>query len=155
MRRKKVKWGICDIFAIPLKNGKYSIGHILDQRMVNTLRIALFDEIFEVLENIKVDEICDNNKLISLIEVTKVQVDYGVWKIIGNKKSLIPIGDYPNEKFRKSNFVGSIVYDAGLAEDFVDAFYSLAPWDNWYDPNFLDEFLVNKIKKPRNLIYTK
>ncbi len=44
MRRKKINWIPNDVFAIPLKDGQYAIGHILDQRMVNTVRIALYSE---------------------------------------------------------------------------------------------------------------
>ena len=155
MRRKKVSWCNGDVFAIPLDNGKYSIGHILDQRLINTIRIALFDEVIESINDITVDTLCDIQKLISLIEVTKEQVEYGVWKIIGKKESLIAQDKYANEKFRKNDSAGSKVYDAALAEDFVNAFYALIPWDDWFNPDYLDNFLVDKSKKPSNLIYIK
>jgi len=155
MRRKKVSWSNCDVFAIPLDNGKYSIGHILDQGLINTIRIALFDEVIESLDDINVDILCDIQNLISLIEVTKEQVDYGVWKIIGKKNSQIPQDRYANEKFRKNNLAGSKVYDAALAEDFMNAYYALIPWDDWFNPDYLDNFLVDKNKKPNNLIYIK
>jgi hypothetical protein len=155
MRKKKINWQINDVFAIPLLNGKYSVGYILDQRMVNTVRIALYDEVVVNLADIDVSILVNTDNLISLIEVTREQLDYNVWKIVGHKKTDIPVERYPNEQFRANKWINSIVYDAALAEDFVNAFNALIPWDDWYDPNFLDEFLVSTSKKPKKIIYKK
>jgi hypothetical protein len=35
--------------------------------------------------------------------------------------------------------VGSTIYDAAIAEDFMNAFYALQPWDDWHNPDYLDE----------------
>src|ERR1700733_1270689 len=99
MRRKKVTWKPNDLFAIPLKNGDYAVGHILDQRMVNTVRIALYDEILKVLDDVDLVNLINDKDLISLIEVTREQLDYGVWKIIGNKPTCIPVDKFANEQF--------------------------------------------------------
>lgn len=155
MRKKKFNWTQYDIFAIPLNNGKYAIGHVLDQRMPNTIRIAIYDEVIDSLESVNVSELCKSEKLLSLLEVTKEQIDFGVWKVIGNKPTTIPISRYPNEQYRDKKWAGSSIYDAALAEDFVNAFYALIPWDDWYVPNFLEEFLIDKSKKPTNLILIK
>ena len=88
--RKKTPWAVGDIFTIKLNNGKYAIGHVLSQRMVNTIRIALYDEILDNLENINLENLCKENDLLSLIEVTKEQIDFGVWKVIGNEQTLTP-----------------------------------------------------------------
>jgi len=154
-RRKKYIWNIGDIFAIPLNNQKYAIGHVLDQRLKNTIRIALYDEVVESLNILDVNELCKEPDLISLIEVTKEQIDFGVWKVIGNKKSTIPISKYANEQYRDIGWVGSNIKDAGIAEDFLNAFYALNPWDDSYDPNYYDKMLVDKSKKPSNLVYSK
>ena len=143
-----------DVFAIPLNNGQYAIGHILDQHMVNTVRIALYSEVTENLE-IDLASLTDDKNLISLIEVTREQLDYGVWKIIGNKQTSIPIEKYANEEFRTNNWINSVVRDAALAEDFINSFHGLLPWDDWYDPNYLDRYLIYPSKKPSNLMYKK
>ena len=153
MRRKKIIWNPNDVFAVPLLNGKYSIGHILDQRMINTVRIALYDECINDLNCIDFANLVGDKNLISLIEVTREQLDYGVWTIIGNKKNTIPVENYPNEKFRSNKWINSIVRDAALAEDFVNSYYGFLPWDDWFDPNYLDEYLISPSKKPINLLY--
>ena len=49
-RRKKTIWSFGDVFTIKLKNQNYAIGHVLDQRLPNTIRIALYDEVIESLK---------------------------------------------------------------------------------------------------------
>jgi len=154
-KKKKIVWDTGDAFVISLKNNNFCVGHVLDQRMINTVRIALYDELLTASEIRDVSFLCKTDKLISLIEVTKEQLEYGVWKIIGNKKSDLPISKYPNELYCSENWVGSVVYDAALAEDFVNAFYALLPWDDWYDPHHLDKILVDISKKPKRLIFVK
>ena len=153
MKRKKTIWNPNDVFAIPLLNGNYVIGHILDQRMVNIVRVALYNENIKDLNNIDLTVLINDENLISLIEVTREQLDYGVWKILGNKTTTIPINRYANEAFRSNKWINSIVHDAALAEDFINSYYGFLPWDDWYDPNYLDEYLISPDKKPSNLLY--
>lgn len=158
-RRKKTPWAIGDIFTIPLNNGKYAIGHVLSQRLPNTTRIALYDEVIDSLENPDINNLCKEAHLLSLIEVTKEQIDFGVWKVIGNKPTAIPVSRHANEQYRSTdpykNGVGSNIKDAVIAEHFMNAFYGLRPWDDSYDPEYYDKMLVDKQKKPLHLIYKK
>jgi Immunity protein 26 len=154
-RRKKVKWNNGDVFLVPLKDGRFSIGQVLDLRWVHCVRCALYNEIVDERAEVVVDKVCKKEDLISLIEVFKENLDYGEWRVIGNKPILIPKENYPNEQYKHKNGAGATTYDPGLAEDFLNAFYGLEPWDDWYDPNFLDEFLIDLSKKPANLIYIK
>jgi hypothetical protein len=154
-RRRKIKWQMGDVFAVPLKDGRFSMGQTLGRSMPNSVRIALYNEVSDSVEGLTIENLCRPENLISLIEVTKEQLDYGVWKIIGNKAIAIPQEDQPNEKYRALRWIGASFYDAGLAEDFLNAYNALLPWDKWYDPNFLDELLVDISKKPKNLILIK
>lgn len=155
MKGKKVTWQPNDVFAVPLLNGNYAIGHILDQRLMNAVRIALYDETIKDLDNIELKGLINNDDLISLIEVTREQLDYGVWKTIGNKQTNIPIEKYANEQFRTNKWINSIVRDAAIAEDFLNAYHGFLPWDKYYDPNYFDKILISPSKKPRHLIYKK
>ena len=141
-RRTKIAWRIGDVFAVPLLNNKFAIGQVLEQSMVNMARIALYDKIITETQNIDIKTLCNETDLISLMEVFKQELDFGRWKILGNKDVSIPIDKQPNEKFRKINWVGAVTYDAGLAEDFLNAFYSLIAWDDWGNPIFLTNFLL-------------
>lgn len=152
---KKIKWNFGDVFAIPLLNNKYSVGQVLDLQMENVVRIALYDEVVEDLSYCNLNKLCCSDKLISLIAVWKDYLDKNKWRIIGHKDINIPKSNFPNEQFREKGWIGAVNYDEGLAEDFVNAFYCLSPWDDWYNPDYLDEFLVDMRKKPKTLVYKK
>lgn len=154
-KRKKESWKYGDVFVIELKNREYIIGQILDLRTANCVRCALFDEVYKELSKIDIDRVCAVRNLISLVEITREQLDYGVWKIIGNKEIKIPERQFPNEQFKNNNWIGAKTYDAALLEDFVNAYLCLTPWDEYHNPNYLDGFLIDISKKPHNLILIK
>lgn len=121
--------------------------------MPNVVRVALFDEVVNSLEEFNIEQSCSVLNLISLVASSREQVDYDVWQLMGNKRIEIQKKNFPNEDFRRKNWVGAEHYDAALLEDFLNSFYALLPWDDWFNPNFLDDFLINISKKPTNLLY--
>jgi hypothetical protein len=54
----------------------------------------------------------------------------------------------PFQHLRGSGFVGATVEGSAVVEKFVDAFYGLAPWNDWYVPDVLDNLLLCAEKKP-------
>lgn len=130
-----------------------TIGRVLGTSLPNSVRIALYNETYQPNELPLIEQLCKEDNLISLIEVTKEQLTYGIGKVIGNKPVQIPLERQPNEQFRSTKWIGTRFHDAALAEDFLNAFYALTPWNDWHDLNYLDEHLVNPSKKPYNLIY--
>lgn len=155
MPKRKIKWANGDVFAVPLCDGSFAIGQVLDLMMVNQVRVALYSEIFPSLESISFSCICQPEHLISLVASSREQLDYNVWKILSNKPVAVSIENYPNEQYRSKGWVGAIHYDAALLEDFLEAFHLLRPWDDWFNPNYFDSFLVSIDKRPENLILTK
>ncbi|HTA81480.1 MAG TPA: Imm26 family immunity protein [Bacteroidia bacterium] len=154
-RNKKIQWAFGDIFIVPLINNKYCVGQALDLMMPNVVRCAFFNEIVDDVNKINLSNLTYPDDLISLIAVSREQLDYGAWKIIGNKRITIPEKAFPNQQYKSARWVGAKIYDAALAEDFLNAFFALIPWDDWHNPNYLDSFLVDMSKKPNNLILIK
>ena len=97
----------------------------------------------------------DRGNIISIITTSKEALEYGVWTIIGNRGILVNKSDRPWEEYRNSNWIGLETFDPALVEDFLNAFFGLMPWDDWADPNFLNSFLIDLTKKPKDLIYIK
>lgn len=154
-KKKKAEWKFGDVFLIPLKkNELYGVGQVLDLQMKNIVRCALYNERIDNPNQFDIDKSCMRSNLISLVASTREQLDAGVWEIMGNKKIDIPKKEYPNEKFRGS-WIGAKHYDSGLLEDFLKAYHAMIPWDDWFDPNYLDQMLVDITKKPRELILIK
>jgi hypothetical protein len=153
-KKKKQAFNNGDIFLVPLKNGEQVIGQVLDMQMINVVRCAFFAEKYTSDDIISLN-VGSNKNLISLVAITKEQLEFGVWKVIGNKNVGIPLDQYPNEQFRSNGWIGAKIYDAAILEDFLNAFYRLMPWDDWADPYYLDKLLVDKSKKPDNLLLVK
>jgi hypothetical protein len=155
MASKKVKWNSGAIFLIPLLDETYAVGQVLDLQMPNIVRCALFDERIFDIDKIEINQLCLISDLISLLACSREQLDYNVWKIIGYKEIKINKRNFPNEHFRTSNWIGAKHYDAAIIEDFMNAYYCLAPWDDWFNPNYLDHLLISLEKKPSYLVYKK
>jgi immunity protein 26 of polymorphic toxin system len=153
MKAKRFNWSNGDIFLIPLLNNNYVVGQVLDLAMKNVVRCAIYDEAIKSEINIK--KLGNIKNLISLITCTREQLDFGAWKIIGNKEITIPKSIYPFEDTRVNGWIGLKTYDAAIVEDFVNSYYSLLPWDDMANPNYYDELLINKEKKPKNLLLKK
>lgn len=149
----KVRWSDEDVFAIKLLDGCYSLGQILDKQLPNVVRVALYNEKHKDLNTVNTSSCCDKGNLVSLVACSTEQLDFGEWKIVGNSSLAISKKDFPNEEFRNSGWIGSKHYDAALVEDFLNAFYSLSYWDDWFDPCYLDQFLIDESIKPKNLLF--
>jgi len=153
-RQKKQVWKEGDVFFVPLKDKSWGVGQVIDLMMPNVIRCLFFELKFQnIPDAIDVSDLIGHE--ISCVAVTREQIDYGVWKVGQNLPIEIERSSLPNEQFRRTGWVGSKIYDAALAEDFLDSFFGLLPWDDWYDPNFLDEFLLSSNKKPKNLLFKK
>ena len=116
VKNKRGSWSPADIFAIPLTDGRFALAQVLDQRLPNTVRIAIYSDIINSTKVINLSLVKEN--LISLMEVTKIKLDKNEWKIIDNQKTSIPISMYPNEQYRSNNWINSVVHDAAVAESF-------------------------------------
>ena len=53
----------------------------------------------------------------------------------------------------QGNIIGINTEGSAIIDDFIKAYFSLAPWDDWHDPEYLDKLLISPDKKPENLIY--
>ena len=153
-KKIKIDWKFGDVFLVPLKKNLLGVGQVLDLQMPNIVRCALYNETVNDKEEFNLEASCSSANLISLVASSREQLDFGTWKIIGNKDIKIRKKDFPNEKFRGS-WIGAKHYDATLLEDFLKAYHKIIPWDDWFNPNYLDEFLIDLSKKPKELILIK
>jgi hypothetical protein len=150
--KRKIKWQNGDVFVVKLIDGTFSVGQILDLQMSNIVRCSFFRNRFNTVDDVHNSNFYEVKNLISMVACTREQIDYGIWKIIDKKPIIIDSKLFPNEEFRENNWIGSKSYDASIIEEFLNAYHSLTPWDDWYDPNYLDQLLLDSTKKPKNLV---
>jgi len=153
--RRKQQWGIGDVFIVPQKDGMWSIGQVLDLMMPNVVTCAFYDircssDCLDVRLPLPFD------KVISSLTVPRWNLDLGAWKVIIRGQPVMLEKKYwANEQFRQRDWVGSHTYTPPVVEGFLNAFYGLEPWDDYYDPNILDSLLISPDKKPKHVILKK
>jgi hypothetical protein len=149
-------WTVGSVFLLPLMDGEACLGQVIGRTpgLLNSVAIALFDckknwAAGEVFPALTVDLI------FSAIYVTRDLLDSGRWAVIGDQRVGLSAELQPYEHLRDRGFIGAKVRGSANVEEFANAFYGLMPWDDWYVPDYLDEFLLSADKKPLNrLVYS-
>jgi len=153
-RKKRQAWGAGDVFVVEQRDGLCSLGQVIELLMPNVASCAFYD--------IRVK--CDTSAgpfglpmkhLIATLSVTREQLDFGKWKVVGHEPVTLDRELWPNDKFRTNGWIGAKMYDASIAEELLDAYNALVPWDDWGDPAFLDKLLASPERKPMHVLYKK
>ncbi len=141
---------------MPLKDGTFGSGQVLDLMMPNVVRCCFYDgKEKDGSPKTKCVGLPFGN-LIACLAVSREQLDWGNWVVVGCSSSdPMPKREWPNEQFRHKRWVGAKMYDANLAEDFLNAYHALEPWDDWANPDYLDSLLLPGVSRPDNLIFMK
>ena len=148
-RKKRITWPFGAIFAVPLPDGSYALGQVIAPMMTNVVYCALTDYRSPELPASPPPLTADN--VISRVALTREQLDFGAWPIVGIANPLVTKPEFANERFARSGYVGARLHDAALAADFLAAFHALVPWDDWHDPKYLDTWLIGPHRKPKVL----
>ena len=142
-------WDIGSIFLIPLKDGSSCPGQVVgrERDVLNSATVAIFDS-RGAWEASGTMPALNEEDIFSKLFVSKHSLDSGHWKVIGKGDVVIEKSQFPNESARMSGFVGAKVNGSDIVDEFVNAYYGLVAWDDWYVPDFLDDLLVSPEKKP-------
>ena len=150
-RRSKVSWKELDVFAVPLPDGSCAFGQAIGMMMTNVVYCALTDQRAPSVPAAPPSLL--PAQVVARVALSREQLDYGAWPILGPARALCARSDFPNERFARSGYVGARIYDAALAEEFLAAFHALACWDAFHDPTYLDQWLVSPSRKPARLLF--
>ncbi len=149
--RKKQIWNVGSIFTIPLKDSTECLGQVIGREpsALNSAGIALIDTKGRWTRGDSFPELRLED-VFSVILVTRDLLDSGRWTVLDLKEIGIPVEARPYEHLRAEGFVGAKIRGSANVEEFVNAFYGLMPWDDWYIPDYLDDFLISPTKKPHD-----
>lgn len=150
-RGQKIKDG--DYFAIPLENGEFSVGQILRACTFGNCACIIFNQKLpqEIPENIHFEE---SSIISALFVVTALIKKYFPIIQSGTSDKHLLQKFFPDiERFEQGDIMGLLSNQTGIVEGLANAYFGLAPWDGWYDPEYFDTLLVSPDKKPQNLIY--
>jgi hypothetical protein len=149
------KWETGDVFLIENDDGMYSVAQVIGREpdVLNSVSCAFFDiRVSNVAEASLIREL-PNNRLISVLFVTRDLLDLGGWRVVGRLPVVVPKSYFPYEKSRSTGFVGAKVIGTKNVNEFINAYHGLKPWDDWKDPHYLDKLLLSPDKKPSNVRY--
>ena len=148
-RKQRLAWEPGAVFAVPLADGTLALGQAIALMWPNVVYCALTTRRTERAQT-AVTAI-SRSDTIALVALTREQLDYGAWPVLGYAQLVASKAEFANERFAAAGYVGAKVYDAALAEDFLNAAHALAPWDDWHDAGYLDTWLISPAHKPRVL----
>lgn len=156
MARKKQQWQVGDYFGIPTENGNFAIGQIMGDYLSMGMGLACI--MSRQTTNSKIEKInLEEKDIISAIFVLDGALIRGEWPILAHgiaDKQLLKKYLPQTDSIEKGNAIGFDVHTSGILDEFVKAYFGLMPWNDWYDPEFLDkEILISPDKKPDNVIY--
>jgi hypothetical protein len=155
MGKKQLQaWGLGDVFLVQTKDGMNVVGQIVAQerQALNSVTCAFFDIRVRDEREVKALSVLPTDRVFSILFVSRDLLDRGVWRVVGRLPVAIPQDQLPYEHLRAKGWVGATVTGSGIVSKFLNAYYALAPWDDWKDPAYLDRLLVSPDKKPVRLI---
>lgn len=153
MHSKQVQqWVAGDVFSVMLVDGNYAIGQVVDVSIPNTASCAFFHQRVAAPIPLAPPELTADD-VVAAAAVIAAHLDRGAWTVFSRRPVVLSRELWPNEATRNKGWVGSKVYTGAILEDFLNAYYALAPWDKYHDPQYLDKILISPSKKPTQLIY--
>lgn len=143
------------MFAVPLPDTTYALGQAVALMSPTLVYCALTDRRVKTLP--RTAPTLRPDDVVSRVALTREQLDFGAWPILGTAPPVCAKVDFANERYKRRGYVGAVMYDAALAEDFLAAFHGILPWDE-FDPDpespdeeFFGSWLVSPDRKPRKL----
>jgi hypothetical protein len=153
-RNRKTHWPLGAIFAVALPDGTFALGQAISMMMANVVYCALTDRsVSSIAAATSAVPTLTPKDVVARVALTREQLDYAAWPVVGVADPLAAVTHFTNERFAATRYVGATMYDAVVAQDFLAAFHALAPWDDWFDPDFLDAWLVSPDRKPAVLLF--
>ena len=157
MGKKRQRWEVGDLFCVPTMDAKQALGQVIGQEpdVLNSVAVALFDQQYVAVADVPIGSPPAPDRVYSVLFTTPDLLDSGAWTVVGKAHVQLGRGVYPYEHLRGNGFVGAKVIGSGIVTKFVNAFYGLTPWDDWYDPSYLDQLLISPEKRPSNRLILK
>lgn len=155
LKRQRPEAG--DIFGVPLPNGALCVGQVLarERQALNSIGCAFYCAAVRAGDSLAGIPELLRQRPIAILLTTPDLLNKGHWPILGRHAIQISIQEIPYERFRSKAWVGAKINGSGIVEDFLAAFFGLAPWDEYKDPNYLDGLLLPGRLRPDNVVLSK
>lgn len=151
-RRKKQPFDVGDVICIPLEQTVSGLAQVvaIEPEALNSVVCAFFvtrlgDPPTKPLPDVTTQQI------LAVQFVSRDLLDSGVWIVAGNQPA-VSVSRYVDlPKMRQVRFVGTRVLGSAIAANFLRAYFGLAAWNRYHDPNYFDKLLASPSLKPANV----
>jgi len=152
--RKRQRHKIGDVFAVPLVDGSFSLGQVLSYEpdALNSVGCAFYSIRALDPKSLVVPQPLSREDIVSILLTTKDLLNRGRWPVLANRAAPIPLAHCPYDRFRSLKWVGATIEGSAIVEQFLSAYHGLSPWDQFADPKYLDELLLDAALRPPNVL---
>lgn len=149
--KNKINTG--DIFIIPNKDERYSVGQVLsiEKEALNSVICSFYKIRIRENESFDPKDLTKSN-LIAIQFVTPDLLNMNVWKVVGNAEPKYLDSFIELNAIKDQNFVGAKIVGSAIIRKFLDAYHGLEPWDMMHDIHYFDKLLISPKKKPEHCV---
>ncbi len=140
---KRQRWEIGNIFAVPLADGTWTFGQVVDSpgpELGATLALYEFRRPEPAITAEMVEDIVTSRTL-TILHTTSAAIEDGRFHVVGTGPILVdPAAGSQGPRERGHSWDG--------IESVANAWYGLSPWNDCYDEDFLDRRIMAGLKRP-------
>ena len=148
MKRRRIKPKAGDVFAVPLCDRTYGLGHVVfyDYSFIG----ALFGKRSSRQEDLIVDLDEALTRPIAMLVLTGGELRSGEWPVLAFREPV-----YPSALIPKFHGEGAVSYTATAGPGLLDAYHGLVPWDYFKDPKENEKMLLPGVPVPSTVRYKR
>jgi len=143
MKKKKVSYRTGDIFAVPLEDGSYGLGYVVDENDDEPF-CAFFANRTKTPTDLLINLDDDLKHPLTILEITSNALQDGIWPILANKITDFSNYNIPTDGKGKS-------HTSGIGESFLNAYHGFTYWDEMYDPKYFEKKLISRVPLPSSI----
>lgn len=142
-RPKPKTWNSGDVFSVPLSDGSYTLGQVLDKKYCTCALFEIRLATKSVIEPIDFSKL----KPISILHLSVGDfLNNGNWEIIFYEKIML---NPNNGSGGKMGEIGSVSYGGcGILTDLAEVYFGLYPWNTLYEEDYYDKMLLKTVSRP-------
>lgn len=150
MTTRRKTWDVGNIFAIPLGDGTFGVGHVVgrEAEVLNSVTVALYRTRLAGGELSGRTSVPPLDDLLAVQFTTKDLLTRRIWKVLANVPVDLPGNLFPYEDTRANGWVGAKMIGSGILVRFLRSYHGLDCWDQMHDPDYFDKLLVTKECRP-------
>ncbi|MGY3779104.1 Imm26 family immunity protein [Isobaculum melis] len=138
-RPKPQRWQIGDVFSIPLMDGTFMFGQVIDTYLTKSSPICLLFELKKSQEKVGDAELAVS-QVITVLNIDNEPLNNGTYKVLHHMQCFMSKAQRVNAN---TSYGGTIMTALG------NAYYGLEPWNILYKEDYYDQLLLSNIARPK------